>query len=188
MRESGGTGERRIRLNVFLSCMRQALESEAETEARKQRVANALRNYKQAAGLEVDPQAEAAAKAVYARGEQLMRRVRGCAVPCHARGSCMLGVQWLHPCLPSHDFVRGAQLHRLVAPVGGVGRGKTLALQDLMGCDAILRAWGLQGQLSAALGPFDEAAALVSPRSRVGGEATLQKAICLDSMVKLLEI
>jgi hypothetical protein len=40
-----------------------------------------------------------------------------------------------------------------------------------------------QGQLSAAIAPFDEAVALVSPRSRVGGEATLQKAICLDSMV-----
>ena len=41
-----------------------------------------------------------------------------------------------------------------------------------------------QGQLSAAIAPFDEAVALVSARSRVGGEATLQKAICLDSLVR----
>ena len=40
----------------------------------------------------------------------------------------------------------------------------------------------MQGQLTAAIGPFDEAVALVTYRSRVGGEATLQKAICLDSL------
>ena len=31
--------------------------------------------------------------------------------------------------------------------------------------------------------PFEEATQLVSFRSRVGGEAMLQKAICLDSLV-----
>ena len=31
--------------------------------------------------------------------------------------------------------------------------------------------------------PFEEAIQLVSYRSRIGGEATLQKAICLDSLV-----
>ena len=41
----------------------------------------------------------------------------------------------------------------------------------------------MQGQLQAAMVPFEEAVQLVSFRSRVGGEATLQKAICLDSMV-----
>lgn len=46
----------------------------------------------------------------------------------------------------------------------------------------------MQGQLSAAIAPFDEAVALVSYRSRAGGEATLQKAICLDSMVSALSI
>lgn len=40
----------------------------------------------------------------------------------------------------------------------------------------------VQGQLTAAIGPFDEAVELVTYRSRVGGEATLQKAICLDSL------
>ena len=41
----------------------------------------------------------------------------------------------------------------------------------------------LQGKLQAAMVPFEEAIQLVSFRSRVGGEATLQKAICLDSLV-----
>ena len=41
----------------------------------------------------------------------------------------------------------------------------------------------VQGKLQAAMIPFEEAVQLVSFRSRVGGEATLQKAICLDSLV-----
>ncbi|BDA43302.1 hypothetical protein COCOBI_04-3140 [Coccomyxa sp. Obi] len=39
-----------------------------------------------------------------------------------------------------------------------------------------------RGQLTAALQPFDEALGFVSFRTRIGGEATLQKAICLDSL------
>lgn len=58
----------------------QALEPEADTAARKARVAEALLQYKQQAGLVVDPQAEAAAKLAYGRGEELMQRVRSC--PC----------------------------------------------------------------------------------------------------------
>lgn len=41
----------------------------------------------------------------------------------------------------------------------------------------------MQGQLAAALVPFDEVFTYISVRTRVGGEATLQKAICLDSLV-----
>jgi hypothetical protein len=86
----------------------QALESEAETAARRKRVADALRNYKQAAGLEVDPRAEAAAKAVYARGEALMQRVRLSAEsPCCARGPCiMMGGQCMRLCLLAHKSLR----------------------------------------------------------------------------------
>ena len=64
----------------------QALEPEAERQARKQRVADALAQYKRQAGLQVEPRAEAAAKLVYARGEELMRRVRRrrCACACSA--------------------------------------------------------------------------------------------------------
>ena len=39
------------------------------------------------------------------------------------------------------------------------------------------------GQLPEALALFCEAAAGVPLRSKLGGEATLQRAICLDSMV-----
>lgn len=56
----------------------QALEPEADTAARKARVAQALLQYKQQAGLVVDPQAEAAAKLAYSRGEELMQRVISC--------------------------------------------------------------------------------------------------------------
>ena len=42
----------------------------------------------------------------------------------------------------------------------------------------------VQGQLAAALEPFDEALSFVSFRTRIGGEVTLQKAICLDSLVR----
>lgn len=41
----------------------------------------------------------------------------------------------------------------------------------------------VQGKLQAAIAPFEEATQLVSFRSCTGGEATLQKAICLDSLV-----
>ena len=41
----------------------------------------------------------------------------------------------------------------------------------------------VQGKLQAAIAPFEEATQLVSFRSRTGGEAMLQKAICLDSLV-----
>lgn len=54
----------------------QALESEADTLARRQRVTQALAQYKKQAGLEVDPEAEAAARAAYERGVELMRGVR----------------------------------------------------------------------------------------------------------------
>ena len=56
----------------------QALEPEADTAARKRRVAEALLQYKQQAGLVVDPQAEAAAKLAYSRGAELMQRVGSC--------------------------------------------------------------------------------------------------------------
>ena len=39
------------------------------------------------------------------------------------------------------------------------------------------------GQLSAAIGVFDEVIANVSSRTKLGGEASLQRAICLDSLV-----
>lgn len=55
----------------------QALESEAETAARKKRVQDALSQYKKKAGLEVDPIAEASAQEAYDRGVELMRRVSG---------------------------------------------------------------------------------------------------------------
>jgi len=40
------------------------------------------------------------------------------------------------------------------------------------------------GRLEAALAQFGAAAAGVPLRSRLGGEASLQRAICLDSMVR----
>lgn len=46
------------------------------------------------------------------------------------------------------------------------------------------RPLGVQGKLQAASLAFDEAVQHVSFRTRIGGEATLQKAICLDSLVR----
>jgi MOSC domain-containing protein YiiM len=69
--------------------MSQALEPEAETLARKQRVQAALSQYKKKAGLEVDPVAEASAQGAYDRGMHLMQRVSSQASASHCRQPCV---------------------------------------------------------------------------------------------------
>ena len=66
--------ERRASVYSHFSEM-QALESEAATLARQQRVTAALKNYRQQAGLEVDPVSEAMAKEAYSLGVDLMQKV-----------------------------------------------------------------------------------------------------------------
>lgn len=90
----------------------QPLESEEAATERRRSTAAALEQYKRAAGLEVDPAAEAQAAALLTTGRELFK----------------------------------------------------------------------EGLISAALAKFSEASALVPLRSRLGGEAALQHAICLDSL------
>jgi hypothetical protein len=86
---------------------KQALEPEADTAARKARVAEALLQYKQQAGLVVDPQAEAAAKLAYGRGEALMQRV--CSRPW---GSMSALAELGCPLVCPHRMAKGVQSMR----------------------------------------------------------------------------
>lgn len=90
----------------------QALETEAEEEARKQRVAAALAEYRKVAGLDIEPEVEDAAMELYEQGQALFEK----------------------------------------------------------------------GTLRAALEKYELACELVPLKSKVGGLASLQKAVCLDSL------
>ena len=145
--------------------MIQALESEEERSARRKRVAEKLSSYKKQAGLLVDPLAEAAAQDAYGKGQELMRKV--CCDQLQPTPNDML---CLLRALRGQGLVKLEQEHE---------RSCSIKLQELMTCD-------VQGELQAAILFFNEATQVVSYRSRVGGEATLQKAICLDSLVRCL--
>jgi hypothetical protein len=90
----------------------QRLESEEAAAVRARRTAAALAGFRSAAGLDIDPEVEAAARRVYERGAELLKA----------------------------------------------------------------------GALGPALEQFDAAAGALPLKSRLGGEARLQKAICLDSL------
>ncbi len=151
----------------------QALETEEARAARSKRVAEALSSYKRKAGLLVDPAAEAAAQEAFRQGQELMHKVRGAIAAAKHVYAVILKLSHCHLSLSVH-------LSRL--PTASL-RQHNMQLdccfqQGQQWCPRLM-----QGKLQAAMIPFEEAIRLVSFRSRVGGEATLQKAICLDSLV-----
>ena len=126
-------------------------------------MAEKLSSYKKEAGLLVDHVAEAAAQKAYNAGQELMREVR-----CQQLQQCLLSS--CLACLCSQEG-RQSCVHTEVC-----GQHEPPEMVSGYG--------NVQGKLQEANLAFDEALQHVSFRTHIGGEVTLQKAICLDSLVR----